>query len=225
MLVTLGVHMEHEKEILRLLQQIYDLVSKTELWNHPLIIAAVPAIIAIGGFIVGAVLQYRLGIKSQQKINNLQLRQKTFGELIGLKFLTAQLYVSCFEALIYSDFHEQKCKLAGSPKDSLDMQEEKRWRYKNEEMILKIAENNNKLFNIIGIIHTLYPSTPEFKKLIAKIYNFKTPKIMVDAHEIKTEDLENWKKQAVSDLQKVVEKEYSTPINNLIGYLFNKINS
>ena len=97
--------------------------------------------------------------------------------------------------------------------------------YKSEEMVIKIAENNNKLFNIIGVIHTLYPSTPEFNKLIAKIYNFKTPEIMGDAHEIKTEDLENWKKKAVSDLQKVVENEYSTPISNLIGYLSNKINS
>ena len=177
--------MEQEKEILSLLKQIYDSVSKTDLWSHPLIITMLPVV----GIIVGSLLTYCLGIKSYQKINNIQLRQKTFGELMGLKFLTAQLYVSRFEALIYSDFHERRWNLAGSPKDSHDFQETKRWMQKSEEMLVDIAKNNNKLFNVLGVIRTLYPSTTEFKELIDKIYNFKVP-IIPNAQNIRIEILE-----------------------------------
>ena len=42
---------------------------------------------------------------------------------MGRKFTTTQLYVSKYEALLYSDYHEARWKLAGAPKESLDLQE------------------------------------------------------------------------------------------------------
>jgi hypothetical protein len=60
------------------------------------------------------------------KISDHQKRQQVFSEVMGRKFLMTQLYVSRFEALIYSNYHEAKWKQSGWPKDSIDQQEAQR---------------------------------------------------------------------------------------------------
>jgi len=57
--------MNTETEILRIVKQIHDLVSKGSLLSHPLIVAIV-------GIIIGSFLTYYFGFKTQQKIHNMQ---------------------------------------------------------------------------------------------------------------------------------------------------------
>lgn len=217
--------MNKDQEILTLLQKIYDSTSNIGILNHPLMLSITPAVIAFIGIIIGAILAYYFGIISHKKINEFDLRKKTFGELMGLKILTSQLYMSRFEALIYSDYHEQRWKLTGCIKESGDLAEAQRWMHKCEELGMTIAENNYKLFSVLGVIQTLYTSSTEFNKLTENIFNFKTPKIMVYASGMKTlEELEEWKIKGMSDLQKRVEECFANPINDLIAYVRDHIN-
>ena len=185
-----------------------------------LIIILGPALVALIGVIVGAYLTYHWGISGQLRISDHQKRQQVFSELMGRKFLTTQLYVSRFEALIYSDYHEAKYRQSGYPND---LQECQRWMHKSEDLALDIAKNNQSLFETMGLIRILFPKTAKIYELIDRIYQFKTPKILGDPFKMDVNHLEEWKAKAVKDLQVVVEREYAKPINELLDYLDKEI--
>lgn len=182
-----------------------------------------PSIIALIGVIIGAYLTYKFGLRSQIIISDHQKRQQVFSQIMGRKFLTIQLYFSRFEALVHSDYHEAKWKLAGHPIESIDLQESKRWMITSENLVYKIAESNQALFELIGLARILFPDTPELSKLIRAIYHFKTPQINVSPFNLNTVELEEWKMKAKSELQLLVENEYGKAIDELLDYLSEKI--
>ena len=159
----------------------------------------------------------------QIKVRNRQEQHQVFSRLMGQKFMLAQLYVSRFEALIHSDYHEVKWKLIGAPAESLDLQEAQRWMHRSEELALNIASNIQTLFESIGLIHILFLATPTLEKLINRIYHFKTPAIKVPPEGSDSSQLESWKINAVKQLQGLVEKEYAHPIEELLNYLASEL--
>lgn len=187
------------------------------------LVARSPAFLALIGVIVGAILTYHLGIRSQLRVSDHQKRQQVFSQLTGRKFVTSQLYVSRFEAQIYSDYHEAKWKQVGHPKDSIDLEEAQRWMHKSEDLALEIAKSNQSLFETIGLIRILFPKSPKLDELIGHLYHFKTPKILGEPLKMDGEQLEEWKIKAVKDLQALVETEYSKPIEDLLEYLASEI--
>ena len=87
-------------------------------WESPLLSIILPALLTLVGVIVGAYLTYYWGLKTQINVGDHQKRQQSFSQLMGQKFVTTQLYVSRFEALIFSDFHEHRWRLAGHSNSS-----------------------------------------------------------------------------------------------------------
>lgn len=189
------------------------------LWDNLWLVARSPAFLALIGVIVGAILTYRLGMRSQLRVSDHQKRQQVFSQLMGRKFVTSQLYFSRFEAQIYSDYHEAKWKQAGHPKDSIDLGESQRWRNKSEDLALEIAKSNQSLFETIGFIRILFPKASKLDQFIDRLYHFKTPKILGDPLNMDINAVEEWKIKAVRDLQTLVETEYSKPIDDLLNYL------
>jgi hypothetical protein len=122
------------------------------MWENRLLLAIGPAVFVLIGVILGAFLNYKFGIKSQLRVSDHQKRQQVFSELMGIKFVITQLYVSRFEASVFSDYHESKWKQAGYPRDSIDLQEAQRWMHKSEDLAAEIAKNNQYLFEKIGMI-------------------------------------------------------------------------
>jgi len=57
-----------------------------------------------------------------------------FARLMGRKITTEQLYVSRYEAFMFSDYNEERWRRSGSPKDSLDLQEAQRWMHRSEDL-------------------------------------------------------------------------------------------
>ncbi len=211
--------MTQEQQILSQLHRISETLTKMESGLEPLTVVLLTSFMVILGIIVGAFLNYYLGFKSQERLHTLKNQQKSFGELMGLKFLLAQLYVSRFEALIYSDYHEAKWKLSGHPKESIDFKEAQRWMYKSEDLAIEIGRTNNQLFSSLGLISTVFPKSKELSSLINSIYSFRIPKINVNAKDLKLHDLEEWKTKAVIGVQKVIDSEIAQPIDKLLNYL------
>lgn len=177
------------------------------------------ALLTLISVVVGAYLAAELGLQSQLKFSDHSKRQQTFSELMGRKILTNQLYVSRFEALIYSDYHEARWKLAGAPKDSIDLQEAQRWMHRSEELVLEIAKNYQSQFETLGLIRILFPRTTKLDELIGRLAHFKTPKILGEPFKMNLNQLEEWKVRAVHDLQGLVESEYGKPVDDLLNYL------
>lgn len=183
------------------------------------LLALVPAVMALVGTVTGSYLTYHFSLRGQIEISNTQRRQQVFGELMGQKFLRTQLYVSRFEALIYSDYHEAKWKRAGYPKESLDLQEAQRWMHKSEDLALEIAKSNQAVFQTVGLIRALFPGSPKLDELVGRVYHFKAPQILVRWDQLNAGQLEPTKKRAVTDLQEFVDREYARPIDELLDYL------
>ena len=138
---------------------------------------------------------------------------------MGLKITTQQLYMSRFEALIFSDYHEMKWKLAGAPQQSIDLEEAQRWMHKSEDYVLEITKNNQRLFETLASISILFQKTDRLVDLINRLYTFRTPRVAVSAGSFTQDELERWKINAVHELQKLVADEYGQPIDTLIKEL------
>ena len=168
---------------------------------------------------LGSYFSYRWNINAQKEISDYQQQQIIFSKLMGKKILIKQLYVSRFEALVYSDYHEAKWKIEGNKKESINFQEAKRWMHKSEDFVIEITKANQDLFELLGLVMTLFPSTPELERLINQIYNYKVPKINADPFKMDMNELEKWKINSIRGLQLLVENEYDKPIHELLNYL------
>jgi arsenate reductase-like glutaredoxin family protein len=94
---------------------------------------------------------------------------------MGNKQLRRQLFVSRFEAMIFSDYHERRCKLARSPERSMDLEEAQRWMHKSENLALDIARTNQALFESVGLARPTFTQSAELTHLTERIFYFKTP--------------------------------------------------
>ena len=185
---------------------------------------AVPALIALVGVIAGGLLVAHLTFRNQLRLATLQTRQKSYAEIMGRKFLLTQLYVSRFEALAYSDYHERLWHLAGAPKESLDFEEAKRWMRKSEDFAIDIAKAIQSLMESVGIARAAYPSNSELDALAERVYHFKTPVISPPSPGADRATLDEWKLQVVPELQSLVQREYAEPIDALLGCLNRHMN-
>lgn len=181
------------------------------------------ALMTLVGTIVVAYLAQRWTLGIQIRLNDRQKRQQVYSELVGRKFVTTQLYVSRFEASIYSDYHEARWRVTGYRNDSLDGQESQWWMHKGEDVALEIAKNNQNLFETIGSVFTVFADSPELKGLVDRLYHFRALQIVGRPGATDLAQVEAWKAKAVKQLQSLAEAEYTKPIDHLLAYLASEI--
>ncbi len=186
--------------------------------------ALLTAGITLSSTLFGAYYNNKWSFDNQNKISKSNSQRQVFSELMGHKRMTTQLYVSRFEAMIFSDFHEARWRIAEYPKESIDLKEAQRWMRLSEELVIEIAKSNQSLFKTIGLIITLFPNTSKLDGLVNRIYHHKVPKISVEWDKINNyEELILIKEKAVTDLQKFVEENYGEPIDELLDLLSSEI--
>ena len=210
-----------ETETITLLNQILNQMESLP-FERSWIETWAPSISAIIGIIITAYLSYILGYKSQIKLADRKLRLQAYGKLMGSKHYLSQLYVSRFEAYIFSDFHEKKWHMTGAKENSIDLIEAKRWMLKSEELVLEITKYQEKVFSTLGVINAVFDGSDELTDMVNKIYKFNRPVINKIPDDIKIDELEAWKKQAVTQVQNIIQQEISNPIQNLLEYLNSK---
>jgi len=178
-----------------------------------------PAFIALVSAVVGAILGSRLSFRNQYRLSIHQTRQRAYAELMGKKFMITQLNVSRFEALAYSDYHERLWHLAGSPSESLDLEEAKRWMRKSEDFAIELASARQSLFESVGMARASYSSIPELEELSERVYHFRQPTVPLPPQTEERKHLDAWKQESVSNLQKFVQQEYAEPIDALLRWM------
>jgi len=156
----------------------------------------------------------------EKQLRDREARVRLFGTLMGQRLLLSQLYVSAFEARIFSDFHEQLWRLAGAPPDSHDCKETQRWMHRSEDLGLEIARAHPDLCQAVACARILFPSTTELSKLTDAVYNHEVPPHS-DWPKPNTQpaELEIWKTKSVEQLQQQVRKMIRGPIDSLVAYL------
>lgn len=185
----------------------------------PLWVAFATAVLSLLITFPTAYFSSQLTLDNQIELNNTQKRHQLIGELMGRKAMMRQLYVSRFEARVYSDYYEARWKLTGASKDSFEFQEARRWMHKSEDLALEIAKSNQSLFETLGSIRSVFRRTAKLDDLENILYHFKSPQILGRPFEMKMDELETWKTKAIENLQTLVEQEYGKPIDELVDYL------
>lgn len=130
--------------------------ERRDVWRT-LLATVVGGALAAGGGIVGQYYASQFQFSSQVHLQKVQGQRQVFARLMGRKFATKQLYVSRYEAMIFSDYHEARTKRSGLPKDSLDLQEAQRWMHRSEDLVFDIVKNNQALFEDLGTVRALFP--------------------------------------------------------------------
>lgn len=162
---------------------------------------------------------YMLTLSSQKEMSDYHRRQLAYTRLLGLRFPIRQLYVSRFEAKIYSDYYEARWILAGKPNGAFDFQEANRWMHKSEDMVFNIIDLQKELYACVGEIQILFEETGRLKSLVEKITNQKAPKVDAPSGKLDAAELDSWKINAIEQLQVLVDKELGGPIQELSDYL------
>jgi hypothetical protein len=189
----------------------------------PLVTLAVSNVVTLIVALLAPFLAYQYGVTTQIKLSERQEMRRAYADLMGLKAVFRQLTVSHQEAVILVNYYQARWKLSGAPKDGFELQEAISNVRKAEALTLEIAKTNQKLFETLGVIRMTYPETPELMRLTDPIYNFPSLRVLGDPLKMKAGELENWKRSAVENLQKFVEQEYSTSIEELIEYLATRV--
>jgi len=180
-----------------------------------------PPIILLLGMIVERLLDYFLGFKKQLRIEIYQQRRVAYSELMGSKFAIILYITWRFDAIINFWYHQALWELAGHPieKNSLNLQEARRWQQRGEETNPEIARNYYNLFRTVGQIQILFPQTPELINLISKIYSLKPPPVTGPARNMNASKLDSWKRNEIDKLDKFLDTKYAKPIDDLLNYL------
>lgn len=153
------------------------------------------------------------------------LRESSYERLQGLRNSLLQGYVSRFEALILSDYHEYKYRNLGA--QQLDFEEAKRWLGKSETYVETLTDMESNLAECLADIRTAYKKTSGIAKLTEQISHHKIPEIKSPLRgevAVKTVgELEAWKEKAVKDLHQLVETEIGRPSGRLAAELENQV--
>ncbi len=175
------------------------------------------------GTLIIVYITHLLTLNSQKQISDYQKKQLAYSKLLSLRFPMKQLYISRFEARIFSDFYEARWHNNGSPKESLDLNESIRWMKQSEDIVFKIIENHKELYLCLGDIQILFKETSELNSLISNFYNLKGITVKSPSKEFNNDLLEKWKIKATNELQEIVEKTYDNNIDKLAYYLKNEL--
>jgi hypothetical protein len=165
----------------------------------------------------------RFQTSSQLRLQKVEEQRAVFARITGRKFTTTQLYQSRYEAIIFSDFHEERWRRAGFPKDSVDQQEDFRWMHRSEDLVTDIIKNNQGLFEDLATTRALFPDTPRLRDLCDRIYRFHSLWTQKPPQNGSADDLVKWKNEAENQLQIIVEREYGRPIDELEEFLVTQL--
>lgn len=192
------------------------------IWK-PLLATVIGGVLATGGGVVGQYYTSQFQFDSQLQIQTVQSQRQVFARLMGRKFATQQLYVSRYEALIFSDYHEVRWKRLGGVPGTFDFHEAERWMHRSEDLVFEIVKNNQALNEDLGTIRTVFPETLRLRELVQRIHTLKAIKTSRPSPKASNEELDIWKDNSIKDLLALVEHEYSGPIEELLDYLSDKI--
>ncbi len=185
--------------------------------------SALPTLVGVvvGGLltIVGSYVNSHFQFANQVSLQDSQKARDVYSRLMGRRFVTIQLYVSRYEALLYSDYHEARLKTAGTPIGSLDLQEAQRWMRRSEDVVSEIIKSNQALFEDLGTVRTVFADTPQLRAVVDPLWKMPALKRALPPDRTDAAALEKWKEETLVTIQTIVESEYGRRFDDLLSYL------
>ena len=138
-----------------------ELKIKSNAGGHPLLVALLTFIFTLVGAITVSYLTNKWNQESQIQVSSIDPQRIVYSKLMGKKFLRTQLYVSVLESKVKSTFYLRAWHIEGKQQNSVYLTELLRQKKRTEDLILRTAELNEKLFEIVGSAMVHFHATPE----------------------------------------------------------------
>lgn len=194
-----------------------------QLWWTPLIS---PVSILFGALVGVFASLFSLRIKEQQekrkeKLETLQRLNQAYNLLKGQKYMITHSNYEYNKNMILIKSFSQNVKWENANRDSATYDEYLFLRMLGEERGSQLAKENRHLYEIIGMVQNIYPSTSVLDSLIDQIrpyqIDFADEELPDDLSSV--EQLEKWETNEIEYLFELNELIYGKPIDNLLIYL------
>jgi len=140
-----------------------------------------------------------------------------FAGLHGLKKSIKQLYVSRFEALVFSDFHEAKWRLSGHS-SAIDFDEATRWMKRSEELVFEISKTEERLAQTCGSVLVNFKTKPDLVTQTKSLLAHSVPSLTTRPDSTwNAQQVNEWKIQAVPAIQAKVDEIFDPLFERLLG--------
>lgn len=190
------------------------------------IVGTVIGAILGGGFaLMGVYYSAKLGQESDITLKRIQMQKQLYGQLLGQREVRTHLYKSYVQSSLDVDYYQILWENAakGSDKKSLYLQQATFFQNLQSNLILKIAENESRFYEILGETWVYFPNTSELSSLIKPLYLQKQlplPSLEeLKGKKLTQHELENWHTESIKEGKDFVEKEYGKRIDYLVEYL------
>ncbi len=135
----------------------------------------------------------------------------TYASLHGLRRSLKQLYVSRFEAFIFSDAHEAKWRNSNFT-STVDFNEATRWMHRSEDLVFEISKAEERLARDCGLIFAVFKCKADMSEKVKALLNHEVPAILTRPETGWTnQQIDEWKNTAVGQLKTRTDAIFGTP--------------
>lgn len=172
-----------------------------------------PGVWGFIGVLTGGLITHKL---EQTRDRDTQIRV-AFAGLHGIRKSLKQLYVSRFEAFIYSDYHEARWRLSGQT-SAIDFNEALRWMNRSEELVFEIAKTEERLAQTCGTILVNFKKNSELVGQVESLLSHAVPKLRTRPESNwSVQQVHNWRMRAVPEVQASVDQIFDPLFTQILN--------
>ncbi|MCK9580535.1 MAG: hypothetical protein M0Q92_08805 [Methanoregula sp.] len=189
-----------------------------------ILITILISLLPIVGVIVGSFLTYKYSKNLYKTQRQIELREKSYSEIAGIKRQLIQSLQTIAEAKILTEYYDFHYKyLSGDPKIiEFAIEENKRML----GMIPEFSKLQRELFESLGNVRITYSIDKNLEKNIQELYDFPVynVNILPNSSLIKTEkDLDVWKEERTNELNIFIKQNFRDKVDSLLPQLLEQI--
>ena len=191
--------------------------QSTQIWLTPVVVAG---IFSLAGVWLGSYLNQNNSYKLANKQRILELRNRSYAKLMGLKLPLVQAVQTNSEAKILCEYYDTRFHINA---DKADLDEAKKQNERALSLIKEISNLRREVSETLGDIKISFPPSTELDQAIEAVYRSSALAVPEMRQKIKSiEALEEWREKNFATLEQIVRAEYYQKIDALLTILFNQ---
>lgn len=185
----------------------------------PILLALSPILGAMGGSYLTYKYSQNLFITQRQ----IELREKSYSEIMGIKRPMVQTTRTIAEAKILTEYYDFRFKNISGDKFDRDFSIKENQRML--EMIPQFSSLSRELFEALGTVRISYKINSDLETKIQELYDFNVFNVETpDNKIIKTdEDLNKWKESKIKELNVFLQENIKKKTDDVLPLLFEQI--
>jgi len=185
--------------------------------DREIVTPIITGIITLAAVWLGSFLNQRNSFKLLELQKKVDLRNRSYSNLMGLKLAWSQAIRTNIEAKVLCEYYEARSRInVHAP----DLEEAKRQNDRGLSLLPRISDLTREVFQSLGEVRLAFRTTPEIEEAIDGVYRFQALGVQPINENIETiQQLETWKNSQIGKLNALLKDEYESKIENLLTVL------